>query len=241
LGAGAIVGIVVGALVLVGLIGAGIVWGLAGLAGEPQQSGTAVEATTPTPADDIESQEPTTELGRAEHADIPADYAVPEGYVELRHPDVGVVYGVPPEWFDVTELYRPYFGEEPELTGGELVTFLEAWTPDTGDGTGTDEVLVLHSELPRSYTTELYSIGARRGFDYTAGAQTWSEARTYSNDVGMSVTVTSGTPVESGTFLSTHMYVIGGGESMVLIQCTSYVESGNCAAVEDAVATMWVG
>ncbi|MCB2413235.1 DUF2510 domain-containing protein [Demequina sp. TTPB684] len=241
LGAGAIVAIVLGALLLLGLIGGGIVWAINNASSDQEETPADLEAILSPSPEQTESAEPTDELGSAEHADIPADFTVPAGFVELRHPELGIAYGVPAEWGDLTETYRPFFGEEPQMSSGELITFLEAWSPDGGDMPGGDEVLVLHSALPREYTTELYSLGARRGFDATGGTQTWSEPRTYTNDRGVSVTVSTGTPVESGSFFSTDMYIVGGGESMVLVQCTSYVEGGNCGAVEAAVATMWVG
>ena len=91
------------------------------------------------------------------------------------------------------------------------------------------------------YGTELYSVGARKGFASTAGGTAWTDPVTYTNDAGVSVTVSTGTPTVPDTYVSTDMYVIGGGTSMVLVECVAYDQSGDCDGVESAVATMWVG
>jgi hypothetical protein len=242
LGAGAIVGIIVGAVALVGIIGVLAVVGLGSLADDAvagDATPAASESVTPDGVDEVDG--PVESDDPADVASVPADFSVPDGFVEVRHDDLGVAYGVPAEWYDISDLYGPIFGEDPEEISGEVVSFLSAWNTDSPDGFGSTDVMILHSQLPAAYGTELYSVGARKGFSTTAGDTAWTDAVTYTNDAGESVTVSTGTPTGPDTYLSTDMYVIGGGTSVVLVECIVYDETGSCDGVEAAVATMSVG
>ncbi len=228
LGTGAIVGIVVSAVALVGIIGVLVVVGLGRLADDSFAASTTTSPTDTT-TDDTATTDDATGLddllgtdGPGETAQIPADFSVPDGWQLVRRDDLGVAYGVPSDWADITDAYSDIFGSEPQEVSGEVVTFLSAWNPGSAEGLGSTDVVILHSQLPFSYGTELYSAGAQRGFASTAGDTSWTGAVTYTNNVGESVTVSTGTPTGPATYAFTDMYVVGGGDAVVLVQCVAY-------------------
>lgn len=235
LGTGAILGIVLGGMAVIAVVGVLAALVLRGGAGDSVAADSSQTPTATSSTDDVNTADPAASAG------IPADFSVPEGLVEVRHAELEVAYGVPEHWYDITDLYRPVFGDGAQESAGELVTFLSAWSPTAADGMGSSDILLLHSQLPVAYGTELYSVGARKGFSSTAGATEWTEAVTYTNDVGASVTMSTGTPVDPSSYYSTDMYVVGGGTSIVLIECIVYDDTGSCDDLATAVATMWVG
>jgi hypothetical protein len=160
--------------------------------------------------------------------------------VQVTHPVEGVAYGVLDYWADITEAYVPVLGDGPQEMGGETVTFLDAWALSGLDSMSTDQVLVMYSELPFDITTQKYMPAAQRDFDAGASTTTWTDAVTFTNDVGMSVTHAQGTQPDSQLFATTDMYLIGGGRNLVLLQCTAYVASDACDSAAAVVASIYV-
>ncbi len=168
------------------------------------------------------------------------DYVVPAGLVQLTHPVEGVAYGVLDDWTNISEDYLPILGEGPQPAGREMVTFLDGWALSGTDIASPDQALVMYTELPFDITTKKYMPGAQADFDAGGMSTTWSDAVTYTNDVGMSVTYAQATPTDSDMFVSSDMYLVGGGRTMVLLQCTEYVASGGCDAASAVADSIYV-
>lgn len=232
LGGGAIAAIVIGGVVLLGIVGIGI--GLVATGNEARPSSSAAPSSTASPE---ASLAPASAVA-VDRPEIPsADYVLPAGFLPVTHADTGSTYAMPEAWTDFTEESRQYYDTSDDEVSLEKVTYVGSWAlSDSFE----EEVVLFHSRMKISTPVDIYTENALIGFESTFGGMTWGPTETSTTATGLEMTKTVGVPADDPYVREVTLFIIGGGRSVMLLECSAYVEADKCDEADAIASTVWI-
>lgn len=226
--------IVVGLLV-VGGIGAAIV------AAALDENNDAAASDSPG-ADDSPTPGGSPDSGFGERpSEVDPAFVLPDDFVEWTGPDQQVTFGVPGAWNDVTEELRPYYEYAPEdQVPTETNTYVGAWTTEGDGATGPDTIYMYRTELNRPTALDSYMNLTMFATERSSGDIDWTEPESFVTATGMPGVKVTGTPLDDNLLLRFTMYIMGGGDSLVFVECDEYLTPNGCDQAESLVDTVWM-